>query len=105
MFGDDKARFSPALSPDGRTLAYVLDGRDEAGAGEIFVTALDGVGRATGTPRQLTSDGVFKLDLTYAARWEAFGSRDHSDQHAPASAVQGDQPRRHWDARVADHDH
>ena len=66
VFDDGKARFSPALSPDGRTLAYISDERDETGAGEIFVARLDGAGRATGTPRALTSDELFKSSLRFA---------------------------------------
>ena len=66
VFGDDIARREPAISPDGRTLAYLLDERDEPGAGEIFTMSLDGAGRATGAPRQLTSDGLFIGSLQFA---------------------------------------
>ena len=64
VFGDGKERREPALAPDGRTLAYLAG--DEPGAGEIFITDLDGAGRATGAPRQLTSDGLFIGSLQFA---------------------------------------
>ena len=65
VFGDGKARYEPAISPDGRALAYLSVERDEPGASEVFTVALDGASRATGTPRALTSDGALKSNLLF----------------------------------------